>query len=169
MKVLQTGELVNFKMKKIDDSNIDILKKEIEDWKSKYLRALADYQNLEKRVVEQRQDIVRYAAEKIIQELLSVLDTLEKAEKHLNDSGLSLGVKNFRTVLEVNELKKIDVLGKKFDPLEMECIEVVGDSKGDDVIEELRNGYKLGDKVIRVAQVKVGKKKTEPEEVLVKN
>lgn len=143
--------------KKIDETK-EKLKKEVEEWKSKYLRALADYQNLEKRVTEQKQEITKYAAEKIIQDLLIVLDTLEKAEVHLKDPGLTLGIKSFKTVLENNGLKKIEVVEKKFDPQEMECIEVVGNEKGDDVIEELRAGYKLGDKVIRVAQVKVGKK-----------
>ena len=145
-------------VKKTDDGNIEKLKQEVEEWKAKYIRALADYQNLEKRVGEQRQELVKYAAERIIQELLVVLDTLEKAQEHLKDSGLTLGVDNFKAVLENSGLKKIDVLGKKFDPLQMECIEVVGDVKEDDVIEELRTGYKLGDKVIRVAQVKVGRK-----------
>ena len=147
--------------KKTDDINIDQLKNEAEEWKGKYLRALADYQNLEKRFSEQRQEIVKYASEKVIYELLVVLDTFEKAQEHLKDAGLTLGVKNFQTVLEGNGLTKIDVLGKKFDPLQMECIEVVGDSKEDDVIKELRAGYKLGDKVIRVAQVKVGKVKVD--------
>ncbi len=145
-------------MTKKTDENIDKLKQEIEEWKSKYLRALADYQNLEKRFSEVRQELIKYAAEKIIHDLLAVLDTFEKAEEHLKDPGLTLGTKSFKTVLENNGLKKIEVFGKKFDPHEMECIEVVGESGADDVIEELRPGYKLGDKVIRVAQVKVGKK-----------
>lgn len=144
--------------KKTDDIDIEKFKNEIEEWKGKYLRALADYQNLEKRFSEQRQEIVKYASERVICDLLAVLDTFEKAQEHLKDAGLTLGVKNFQTVLEGNGLTKIDVLGKKFDPLQMECIEVVGDSKEDDVIKELRAGYKLADKVIRVAQVKVGKK-----------
>lgn len=145
-------------VKKTTDTDIEKLKNEAEEWKGKYLRALADYQNLEKRFNEQRQEIVRYASEKVIRELLSILDTFEKAQEHLKDEGLALGVKNFQIVLEGNGLTKLDVLGKKFDPLQMECIEVVGDSKADDVIEELRKGYRLGEKVIRVAQVKVGKK-----------
>ncbi|MBI3379523.1 nucleotide exchange factor GrpE [Candidatus Gottesmanbacteria bacterium] len=144
--------------KKLNDEDIEKIKQESDGWKAKYLRALADYQNLEKRVGEQKQEFVRYAAEKLIYELLTVLDTLEKAQEHLNDPGLTLGIKNFKVILEANGLKKIEVLGKKFDPLEMECIEVVGESKKDEVIEELRSGYKLGDKVIRVAQVKVGEK-----------
>lgn len=134
------------------------LQQEIEEWKSKYFRALADYQNLEKRQKAQAQDLVKHASEKIIYELLAVLDTLEKAEKHLNDPGLTLGVKSFWMVLAENGVKKIDVLGKKFNPHEMECVEAVESDKVDEVVEEVRAGYKLEDKVIRVAQVKVGKK-----------
>lgn len=134
------------------------LQQEIEEWKSKYFRALADYQNLEKRVKLQREELVKYASGKIIYELLAVLDTLEQAEKHLKDPGLTLGVKNLWTVLAENGVKRIEVLGRKFNPHEMECVEVVENEKEDEVIEEVRAGYKLEDKVIRVAQVKVGKK-----------
>ncbi len=134
------------------------LQQEIEEWKSKYFRALADYQNLEKRVKAERTELVKYASEKIIYELLAVLDTLEKAERHLSDPGLTLGVKSFWMVLAGNGVKRIEVLGKKFNPHEMECVEVVESEKEDEVIEEVRAGYKLEDKVIRVAQVKVGKK-----------
>lgn len=134
------------------------LQQEIEEWKGKYFRALADYQNLEKRVKLQREELVKYASEKIIYELLVVLDTLEKAEEHLKDSGLALGVKNLWTVLAGNGVKRIEVLGKKFNPHEMECVEVVESEKEDEIIGEVRAGYKLEDKVIRVAQVKVGKK-----------
>lgn len=144
--------------KKAQDSDIENLKKEVEEWKGKYLRALADYQNLEKRVSEQRQEWARNAAKNLIVQLLSVFDTLEKTEKHLKDQGLALAIKSFREVLTREGVEKIEVLGKKFDPMTMECIEVIGDVKGEDVIEELRTGYKLGDKIIRVAQVKVGKK-----------
>lgn len=145
--------------KKIDEVSIEKLKQEISEWQSKYLRALADYQNLEKRVNEQKLEIVKNASERIIRELLPVIDTLEKAEVHLKDAGLTLGIKNFQTVLAINGLEKIAVAGRKFDPHEMECIEVVGDRNSDDVIEELRPGYKLGGRLIRAAQVKVGKLK----------
>jgi len=141
------------------DQQIADLKKQIEDLTNKWKRALADYQNLEKRTVMQIADSAKYSAENIVAKLLPVLDTLEKAEEHLKDQGLSLAVASFRDVLKSEGAEKIDVLGKKFNPQEMECIEVVPSDKEDEVVEELRSGYKLGDKVIRVAQVRVGKKK----------
>ena len=141
-----------------DNTKISELQKEKEEWKGKYLRALADYQNLEKRVREEREEQVKYASQKIIYELLTVLDTFEKTEEHLPDSGLRLGVQGFLTVLKENGVRKIEVLNKKFDPHIMECIEAVESEKEGEVIEEIRPGYLLWDKVVRVAQVKVGKK-----------
>ncbi len=146
----------------------DKIKKEAEEWKAKYLRALADYQNLEKRVTQMRQDMMQNALESVIVEFLPVIDVLEKAEKHINDQGLTLGLKSFWNVLSGKGVRRLETKGKRFDPNEMECVEVVGDGKDDNVIEELLPGYKLGDKVIRVAKVKVGRK-TENKEQIIEN
>ncbi|MBI4067033.1 nucleotide exchange factor GrpE, partial [Candidatus Gottesmanbacteria bacterium] len=135
------------------------LKKQIEELNNNWKRALADYQNLEKRTLTKIQDSSKYAAETIIVKLLSVLDTLEQAELHLKDQGLTLAIKSFRDVLKEEGVVKIEVIGKKFNPLEMECVEVVEGQNEDEVLDEMRPGYKLYNKVIRVAQVKVWKKK----------
>jgi len=92
--------------------------------------------------------------------LLSVLDNMEKAESHLKDPGLSLAVKEFRTVLTQNGLAKILTSDRDFDPNEMECIEVT-EGKENRVIEESLPGYRLHGKVIRPARVKVGKNNTD--------
>lgn len=150
--------------KKIDINKKDVncnpeeLRKEVEVWRGKYLRALADYQNLERRVDQDREEQIKLASKKIIQDILGAFDTLEKADKHLKDPGLTLGVKSFWSVLEADGVKKIEVLGKKFDPQLMECVEVAESDKDGEVVEEVRTGYMLWDKVIRVAQVKVGKR-----------
>lgn len=126
------------------------------DWKSKYLRALADYQNLEKRTQAEKQEIGKFAAGAIIARLLPALDTLTKASAHVKDTGLELALKELYAVLAEQGVEKIEVVGKPFDPHRMECIEVVA---GIDniVVEELLPGYRLHDKIVRVAQVKVGK------------
>lgn len=127
-----------------------------EDWKSKYLRALADYQNLEKRTQTEKQEIRKYAAEVVVVRLLSALDTLTKATKHVKDTGLELALKELFAALSEQGVEKIEVQGKPFDPHQMECIEVVGGTDNM-VMEEVLPGYRLHDKIIRVAQVKVGK------------
>ncbi len=130
------------------------------DWKSKYLRALADYQNLEKRTQEEKQEIRKFAAETVTARLLPVMDTLAKASTHLKDAGLEMALNEFQAVLAELGVQKIEVVGKPFDPHQMECIEVVA---GEDnmVVEELLPGYRLHDKIVRVAQVKVGKKEVQ--------
>jgi len=127
-----------------------------EDWKSKYLRALADYQNLEKRTQVEKQEIRKYAAEVILTRLLPALDTLTKAAQHVKDTGFELALKELYAVLSEQSVQKLEVVGKPFDPHQMECIEVIA---GEDniVVEELLPGYRLHDKILRVAQVKVGK------------
>lgn len=144
-------------MKNKQNDQTDELQKQIEEWKAKYLRALADYQNLEKRKSEEIGVVRRFAGEIILVKLLAIVDTFERAGKHLNDQGLALALKEFSAFLKEQGVEKMEVVGKPFNPHEMECIEVV-DGEDTIVIEELLPGYTLYGKVIRVAQVKVGKK-----------
>ncbi|OGG21126.1 nucleotide exchange factor GrpE [Candidatus Gottesmanbacteria bacterium RIFCSPHIGHO2_02_FULL_40_13] len=141
--------------------NPEELKTELETWKNKYLRILADYQNLEKRIKEARENEVKYASGKIILKILPVFDILEQVVKINNDQGLILALKQFSEVLTRENVQKIEVLGREFDPLTMECLEVVPGEKDNLVVQELRTGYKMYDKVIRTARVKVEKKKLE--------
>lgn len=137
------------------------LESESELWKNKYLRALADYQNLEKRIKESRENEVKYASGNIILKILPVLDILEQVAKTNSDQGLILALKQFIEVLSHENVQRLEVLGREFDPLTMECLEVVPGEKDNLVVQELRTGYKMYDKVIRTARVKVGKKKLE--------
>jgi molecular chaperone GrpE len=139
------------------DNEVIELKQKNDELNNKYLRALADYQNLSKRTQEQINDIRKYAAEVYIVRLLPILDTLLKTHEQLDDIGLGLALKEFTTLLAEMGVEKIITVGKEFNPEEMECIEVV---TGEDnvVMVEALAGYKLNNKVIRVAQVKVGKK-----------
>jgi molecular chaperone GrpE len=88
---------------------------------------------------------------------LPVVDTFLKAQAHLKDPGLDLAVRELLAVLEDEGVKRITTVGKSFDPHIMECVEVV-EGKDDVVVEEVAPGYRLHDKLLRVAHVKVGKK-----------
>ena len=151
-------------MKKQDDQTkpkinevVEDLKRQAEEWKNKYLRALADYQNLERRNREEKEEVRKFASEIILGRLLSAIDTLRRAKMHLGDPGLDLAYREFMAILEEQGVGKIKSVGIPFNPHEMECIEVV---KGEDniVVEEVLPGFRLHGKILRVAQVKVGKK-----------
>lgn len=148
--------------KKKENKNLEIekLKKEVDEWKNKYLRALADYQNFENRVKEERLALIKSANLNLILKLLPFLDNLEKAEVFVKDEGLKIAKDHlFQTLREVG-VEEIEVLNKPFDPITSEAIEIVKGDKDDMVVEVLRKGYKLGEKILRVAQVKVSKKIT---------
>lgn len=123
-----------------------------ENWK----RALADYQNLEKRVKQQKEIFVRLATAAVIDKMLGVLDDLERASSHLKDEGLNLVVSRFKGVLESEAVKEIHIEGKDFDPQTMECVEMVPGPKHK-VVNIIEKGYTLNDQVIRPAKVQVGK------------
>ncbi len=153
---------------KLDGEKIDELKKTVEELEDKYKRALADYQNLEKRVAEEKKELIRRANKDLLLRLLPVLDTLIQAAKHSKDEGVALSVQQFLDTLKIEGVEKIEVKDKKFDPHLMECIETIKvDSNKEEgkVLREHRTGYTLfKDILLRPAQVGVGKVRVEKEE-----
>lgn len=133
--------------------------KEVEEFKNKYLRALADYQNFEKRVDKEKEEIRNNAGKYLILKLLPILDQLEKAEVFIKDKNLQLVKDNFLKVLKEEGLEEIQVKDREFDPYTAEVIDMAAGDKDNMVVEVLRKGYKLNGKIIRVAQVKVSRKK----------
>ena len=133
-------------------------KEELAQVETRYKRALADYQNLEKRSREERSDWIKQASKDILLRLLPLVDTLSLANKHEENQTLKVAYQQFLDILKSEGVTKIETVGKKFDPHLMECIDMAGD--GDEVIEEVREGYMLHDKLLRVAQVRVGKIKS---------
>lgn len=153
-------------MKKDEDKNKEVLEEEVsnefeelqqqlEEFDGKYKRALADYQNLQKRVTEEKVEWIRASNRDLLLRLLPVLDTLMMAEKHLQDQGLQVSINQFLDILKGEGVIRVKTVGEDFNPHTMECVitEVGEENK---VLEELRAGYMLYDKVLRPAQVKVG-------------
>jgi molecular chaperone GrpE len=134
------------------------LRQKIEGLEVKLKRALADYDNLEKRVLAQRKEFVKFAKAEVMDKLISVLDDLERAEEHLKDKGLSMAVYQFQAVLDSEGLEEIEAEGKGFDPEKMDCVSMV-EGRKNRVISVLQKGYALSGKVIRPAKVEVGKGK----------
>lgn len=128
-------------------------------FKHKYLRALADYQNLEKRIHDERGELYQGANKNLILKLLPFLDSLDKAEAFIKDEGLKIVKEQFEKTLRDEGLVELDVLGKEFDPYTAEVVDMVEGEKDNMVVEVLRKGYQFNGKILRVAQVKVSKKK----------
>jgi len=138
---------------------INELKKEVKLWENKYLRALADYQNLERRAAEQLTIQQKKANKSLILKFLDVLDDLEKGEIFIKDPGLKLIKEKYIKILKEEGVTEINVLGKLFNPQTAECVVVVPGERDNIVVEVIRKGYQLNEEMIRVARVKVEKKK----------
>jgi len=144
-------------IKKLEEEN-GRLKQEILSIKNKYLRALADYANLEKRVACDREESRKNANQVLILKLLGFLDNIDRAEIFIKDNHLKIIKEEFYKLLHQEGLEEIKVLGLEFDPQVSEAIDMVVGEKNNVVVEVLRKGYRFNGRVMRTAQVKVSKK-----------
>ena len=140
-----------------ENAHVEALEEKIKESEEKAKRYLADYQNLQRRVQDEKVNWIRQANKDLLLKLLPVLDTLMLAQKHIQDKGLEISIQQFENVLDQEGLKRIETKDKEFDPHVMEAVTTQQvDGKKHKVIEEVRAGYKLYDQVIRTAQVIVG-------------
>jgi len=137
---------------------IERLQKEVSDYKTKFLRALADYQNLEKRALNEKAALIQSANKEFILKLLFFLDNLNRAELFVKDENLKMIKQSFEKILENEGLKEIKVLNKPYDPYTSEVVDIVEGEKDNEVVEVLRKGYTFFGQLLRPAQVKVVKK-----------
>jgi molecular chaperone GrpE len=128
--------------------------------KSKYLRALADYQNLLKQSARDKEDFFRFALSDVISDFLPVYDHLKLSVKSLSEDevkspwveGVRHVIKQFSDVLSQHGVEEIRAEGQQFDLETMEAIS----GEGDMVRSEISTGYKLNGRLIRPAKVIVG-------------
>ncbi|MBI3342099.1 nucleotide exchange factor GrpE [Candidatus Curtissbacteria bacterium] len=129
-----------------------------EELENQLKRALADYQNLERRVSEERKLLSQLSTAIIVEKFLPILDNLEVAQSHLNDPGLAMVTKQFKDVLASEGIEEIGQVGEQFDPNLHEAAEVVVGENQNAVVKVINKGYKMEGKVIRPAKVTVSRK-----------
>ncbi len=128
-------------------------------------RSQADFENYKKREESKQAEILDFAKEVTVVKLLPTLDALQQGLKQVPDSvdenwlkGINGTLQKLDKVLEEMGVKKIDAVGKQFDPNYHEAIrEIEGESDGV-IAEELQTGYEINGKVVRPSQVVVTKK-----------
>lgn len=152
-----------------DKEKIQKIPQEKVDYKDKWLRALADYDNLSKRMAKEKIETIKFSNQLIIMELFPIMDSFDSALKSAETSsdkeaflkGLKMLQNEFHRILEVNGLKKVKSVGEKFDPNLHQAEEEICTDKfqAGVVAEEIRSGYTLSDRLLRPALVKVSKGK----------
>lgn len=150
----------------------DNIEDKLNDLNDKYLRLLAENQNLRKNHEQEKEDILKYGSFSFAQQILGLTDNLDRAfqifkndEKFKTDefknilSGIEMIEKELQSTLEKNSIKYIDCLDKPFDPNLHQAIgEKESDKSPGTVVEEMQKGYQMHDRLLRPSMVYVSKK-----------
>ena len=149
-------------------SELDVLKKEVEEQKEKFIRLYADFDNFKRRNAKERVELIQTAGRDVIQSLLEVMDDCDRAERQIQKSddvaqireGIQLVFSKLRNTMQSKGVKEMKTIGEEFNADFHEAITeipVTDDKMRGKVVDEVEKGYTLNDKIIRFAKVVVGK------------
>ncbi len=162
------NETVKSNLPDAKDAEIEKLRAELLEFKDKYLRQVAEFDNFRKRSARETLETSRTAGKEVITALLDVLDDSERAQKQIDQTeeapvikeGVKLVFGKLKNVLNARGLKAMESVGQEFNPDMHEAIAEVPapeESMTGKVLDEVQKGYYLNDKIIRFAKVVVGK------------
>ena len=146
------------------EADLQTLQQALSDGENRYLRLAADFENFRRRKDQELVDSRRYASEEAAQALLPVLDNLRRAVEHAPEAGaedsvvngLTLVVREFESALERIGVSTVSGVGEPFDPAVHEAVSgEEGDVAVDTVLDVLLPGYRLHDRLLRPAIVRV--------------
>ncbi len=140
-----------------------------EDLKEQLLRLRADFENAKKRLEREKYEAIKYANESMLQEILPIVDNLDRAMTSIDQGhalekvkeGLKIAQSELHAVLEAHGVEIIkSVPGQKFDPTLHEAVAVVEteDPKDGHIVDELQKGYLLNGRLVRPSRVRVAQK-----------
>ena len=150
-----------------EEDELAVAKKQVEEYKDKYLRAVAEFDNYRKRTLKEKAEMILNGGEKTIVAILPVIDDMERALQNgaktddpaILREGMELIYNKFIKSLEDIGVKKIDTNDATFDTDVHEAVAMVpgmGEDKKGKVLDCIQTGYYLNEKVIRHAKVAVG-------------
>ena len=143
---------------------IQNLEDDLRESKDRYMRTLADMENMRRRHERDRSDLLKYASEKLLQDILPVLDSFEKAIVSTSSGdnnpvieGVRMVHKQFLQILEGHGLKTVDAVGRDFDPNIHQAIQKIESDEvlSDVVKDEYQKGYTLNGRLVRPSMVSV--------------
>lgn len=145
------------------EGRVKELEAELQEAKDRYLRNLADVENMRKRQERERADLLKYASEKLLQDILPVLDSFEKAIQVQQEAsnpvieGVRMVHKQFVHILEQHGLRGVESQGKAFDPNLHQAIQrVESDEVPSEIVkDEYQKGYTLNGRLLRPSMVSV--------------
>jgi len=162
MEELSEFELIRNKVTELEAS--------VNEWKDKYMRSMADFDNYRRRSLEEKSDWIKRATEKLALSVCDVLDNFDRALMQLNEEqkednfvkGIIMIDQQLKNALEKEGVNRIEALGEEFDPKLHEALaHVSSDFEEGKIAAIIQNGYTMNDKLIRPVRVAVSSGKQE--------
>ncbi len=145
---------------KENEETVENIQNEIDEMNDRYKRLFAEFENYKKRSQKERENMYGMITGDVVSKILPIMDNLEnaanaKTEDIAYQDGVKLVMKQFSNALKSFNVEEIVALGQKFDPELHEAVSHIEDeTKGEqEIVQEYRKGYKIGNKVIRHSMV----------------
>lgn len=155
------------------ESKLNVAQEQAQENYDRLLRLSAEFDNYKKRTSREMRDVVRYANEKLLKELLGIVDNLERAIDSANQDtpsdaslveGINLTLSEVLKILQRYDVQPVKALGETFDPAFHQAMmqQEVEDQPANMVVQEMQKGYVMHDRLLRPAMVVVSKAKDTP-------
>jgi molecular chaperone GrpE len=169
----EAAEEVTVEVELTLEEQLEACRAEAEENRNQYLRSCADLENFRKRTQREKVDLSRFANEKILREMLPVVDNLGRAIEHADGEvedtkslieGIQLTLDQFAKVLDQFGVKEVEALGKPFNPDFHEAMGQIESAEhpANSVAQVFQKGYLLNDRLLRPALVMIAKGPAEP-------
>ena len=146
---------------------VDIIKLQLDEMTNKYLRVSSDFDNYRKRTLKEKEELIKYSSERVIKDLLDVIDDFDITIKNIDNTndinsikeGIFLISNKFNDFLKLKGVTKIDNIGQDFNVDLHDAvtkIPVQNEEQKGKIVDVIKNGYILNDKVIRYSKVVIG-------------
>lgn len=158
IELVEEGEDPKEKLKKLRDA-LKVCQKERDEYLAGWQRAKADFINARHDEEKTRSTLQQFATRRILEELLLVADSFDKALMHDASEGTKSMARQFQDLLKKHGVESFESVGVEFDPERHEALEEVAVTNSDQdnvVVEELQKGYIIQKNILRAAKVKVG-------------
>lgn len=162
------AEVGNSTEETVEVDTLEALQAEVAEYKDKYLRAHADFENAKRRLEKDKTNAVSYANESFAKDILAVIDSFENALASIESAneentsevltqmkeGVNLTYEQLKKILEKNHIKEVECSGE-FNPEMHQAIMQVESDKHEvgDVVQVMQKGYKIKDRILRPAMV----------------
>ncbi|NOY53696.1 MAG: nucleotide exchange factor GrpE [Deltaproteobacteria bacterium] len=173
----ESGGAKGTKMPELSEESPELTqaRREVRENYDRFLRVAAEFENYKKRVEKEKSDLVKYANEGLIKDLLGVIDNLERALEQAEQNvqaeslveGIGMILKLMKDTLGKHGVTEIHALGETFNPNLHEAMmhEATDEHAENTVIDEFQKGYVLKDRLLRPSLVKVSKKSPDKADV----